>query len=176
MAYNIFGWTHAAHRNVTPTDNALQKKGVSAAENDGFTMSCLLALFRATPLGHGRWAWRVAAFDVAIRTVLPLFLFLPLCPLFSLSLSTLSRWSTRPASHDTVLPGPARPPPRFSINSFKICLALDRLDSIALPILDPLNFLTQFVATPFEPSICPLANLALVCTARYPPLDKPFDS
>ena len=43
------GLIHAAHRNVTPTDNALQKRCVSAAENDGSKGSCLLAPFRANP-------------------------------------------------------------------------------------------------------------------------------
>ena len=31
----ISGWTHVAHRNITPPDYALQKSGVSAAEHDG---------------------------------------------------------------------------------------------------------------------------------------------
>lgn len=42
-----------ASRNVTPTDNALQKRGASATRNDGFTGACLLASIRAAPFGHG---------------------------------------------------------------------------------------------------------------------------
>ena len=47
----ISGWTHVAHRNVTPPDYALQKSGVSAAENDGL-MRAFLAPFRATCFEH----------------------------------------------------------------------------------------------------------------------------
>jgi hypothetical protein len=57
------GATRAAHRNVTPTINALRKRCASAAENDGFTKSRLVAPFRATrlrlgdtPFGHSRHA------------------------------------------------------------------------------------------------------------------------
>jgi hypothetical protein len=50
--------TESAHRNVTPTDNALRKRGVSAVGNDGSTSSCpfgpiqgnLISGIVATPL------------------------------------------------------------------------------------------------------------------------------
>ena len=52
MGYNTSGWTAVAHGNVTPTDNAQQNRGASAAENDGFTRACLFGPFGATPFGH----------------------------------------------------------------------------------------------------------------------------
>jgi hypothetical protein len=155
----------------------LQKRGVSAAKNDGFTRSCLWH-HSEQPLsgmvtGLGGSPLLTSLYNPPSHRFSSS---LSLCSLFSLSLSTLSRWPTRPASHDTALPGPARPPPRFSTDSFEICLALDRHRPIALPILDPLNFLTRSVAAPFEPPICPLANMASARTASHPPLDKPSDS
>ena len=103
----------------------------------------------------------------------PLSCTLSPCSLFPVSLSTLSRGPSHTASHDTAQPGPACLPPRFFTDTFEICLALDRRRPIALPILNPLNFLTRSVAGPFEPQTCTLANLASTCTAHHPPLDKP---
>ena len=56
MGSVMSGLIPVASRNVAPTDNALQKRCVSAAENDGSTRSYLLAPFRATPFGHSRHA------------------------------------------------------------------------------------------------------------------------
>ena len=131
---------------------------------------------QSNPLRHDRLAWRVAAFDFTIKPPShPFSSSYSFCSLFSLSLPTLSRWPTGTASHETAQPGPARPPSRFSIDSFEVCLTLDRRRPIALPILNPLNLLTRSIAASFEPLICPLANLASAFTARHPPLDKPSD-
>ena len=50
MAFNTCGLICVASKNVTPTDNALRKRGASAAENDGFRRACLLAPFGATKI------------------------------------------------------------------------------------------------------------------------------
>ena len=63
MVCGISGSIHAASRNVTPTDNALLKRCVSAAENDKSTSSYLLAPFRATPL-IVYFGARLAAFQI----------------------------------------------------------------------------------------------------------------